>query len=452
MIADKYRLERLLGSGGMGIVFAAMHLELEQLVAVKLLRTESSSDDAAVSRFLFEARATARLHGPHVARVLDLGRLRAGSPFLVMELLEGQNLQESLAQNGALTSSDAVDIILEASEALAEAHRAGLVHRDLKPANLFASRDAYGDPSIKVLDFGISKSLLPRGDGDMGLTDSRAIVGSPVYMSPEQMQSARDVDHRTDIWALGSVLFELLTGRPVWNGTSLSELCAQIARDECPRVTDLCPGLSLDLAAIVSRCLQKKPALRYQHVADLALSLSPFASARGRAAVVRVLQLSGRTSNDAVRTTLASRPGSYIAPPDSGNVQPTVSASVAVTSKPRNLNTILLALALVLLGGVGTAWYRHRPAPTPATSTPATPRLPEGPPNDQPATLHPEPQTPTHSTSALAQEVAKTAASMASALPPVSRNSPKNGQRGRVTSEPPKPAPSPSLDPMSIRR
>ncbi len=294
VLAGRYQLERQLGAGGMGLVYAATHLELGRRVAIKLLRAESGANASVTARFLLEARATARLNGPHVAKVLDIGRLDEHTPYLVMEYLEGSNLQELLVQQGPLPVPQSVDYLMDACEALAEAHRASIVHRDLKPANLFLTRDAYGDPSIKVLDFGISKFLEPSGDGALGLTDSRALMGSPVYMSPEQMRSARDVDHRTDIWSLGAVLFELLTGRAVWTGQSLSELCAQVARDPAPNVCEFCPQATAELSTIIARCLQKDVALRFQQVTDLALALERFASPRGKSTLAHVLVLAGQ--------------------------------------------------------------------------------------------------------------------------------------------------------------
>ncbi|HEY5961481.1 MAG TPA: serine/threonine-protein kinase, partial [Polyangiaceae bacterium] len=314
VIADRYRLERQLGLGGMGLVYAAMHIELERRVAIKLLRHENRDNSEALARFTLEARATARLNGPHVTKILDVGR-HSDVPYIVMEYLEGTNLQQLLEERDALPISQAVDYTLEACEALAEAHRAGIVHRDLKPANLFLTRNAYGEPLIKVLDFGISKVLEAADHLPVGLTDSRTLIGSPVYMSPEQMRSARDVDHRTDIWSIGAVLFELLTGRPLWTGASLSEVCAQVTRDPTPRLRDYAKGISPELSDVIDRCLEKDANLRYQQVSDLAIALGPFASVQGKVTIDRVLLVAGYSihsgTGGAITTaTLSSeRPG-----------------------------------------------------------------------------------------------------------------------------------------------
>ena len=349
MLVNKYRLERLIGTGGMGIVYAATHLELDRRVAIKLLRPESYGSETVVARILVEARATARLQNPHVAKLLDVGRLESNVPFLVMELLEGANLHDVLLSDGPRTVAQTAKYVLETCEALAEAHRAGIVHRDLKPANLYLTRDMYGEPCIKVLDFGISKILDSSDTNSFGLTDSHSLVGSPVYMSPEQMRSARDVDHRTDIWSLGTVLFELLTARPVWTGQSLSELCAQVTRDACPTLDEVRPGMATELSSIVARCLQKDPANRYQDVADLALALKPHALPADQSTVIRVLQLSGRINREAFQTTQESASTVNDGEPSVGR---TLEGSVVTASRPSTRRRIIpLAIAVILLVG-----------------------------------------------------------------------------------------------------
>ena len=372
VLVNKYRLERLIGTGGMGVVYAATHLELDRRVAIKLLRPESYGSETVVARILVEARATARLQNPHVAKLLDVGRLESNVPFLVMELLDGSNLHDVLASDGPRAVGQAVKYVLETCEALAEAHRAGIVHRDLKPANLYLTHDTYGEPCIKVLDFGISKILDASDAKDIGLTDSRALVGSPVYMSPEQMRSARDVDHRTDIWSLGAVLFELLTARPVWTGESLSELCAQVTRDPCPTLDSACPGIAPELSAVVARCLQKDPADRYQDVADLALALKPLVLPADQATLARVLRLAGRVNQDAFQTTHESTrtPSSEL------GVARTLEGSVVTASSPgtrRRVIPLTLALIVLLAGVISSVWLRSAQRTTPTAVASALP-------------------------------------------------------------------------------
>ncbi len=376
VLVNKYRLERLIGTGGMGIVYAATQLELDRKVAIKLLRPESYKSESLIARILIEARATARLSNPHVAKLLDVGRLESNVPFLVMEYLEGTSLSDVLSADGPRSVGHAVKYVLETCEALAEAHRAGIVHRDLKPANLFLTRNAYGEPCIKVLDFGISKFLGAGHDGSLGLTDSRSLIGSPAYMSPEQMRSAKNVDRRTDIWSLGAVLFELLSGRPAWTGQSLSELCVQVTHDPSPTLHELCPGVVPELSAIVARCLQKEPSERYQDVADLALALKPFTLPGDQLTLARVLQLSGRTQRDVLQTTQQPDIGR-----DAPSIARTLEGSAVTASSPSGRRRILpfaLVALVLLVGALFGAWPRfaHRSTTAPAATATFASSLP----------------------------------------------------------------------------
>src|SRR4051812_47574365 len=241
VIAGKYLIQRVLGRGGMGVVVAAEHVALRQRVAVKFLLPEAVARAGSVERFLREARAAVMIQSEHVARVFDVGTLETGSPYMVMELLQGSDLGELLQVNGRLPVEQAVDYVLQACEAIAEAHALGIIHRDLKPANLFLTSRADGSMIIKVLDFGISKSTgTPSGSQpDMSLTRTASVMGSPLYMSPEQMRSTRNVDARTDIWALGVILYELLTGRAAFLADSMPELCAMILTEPPASVRSL---------------------------------------------------------------------------------------------------------------------------------------------------------------------------------------------------------------------
>src|ERR1019366_641727 len=187
LLAGKYRVERVLGAGGMGIVVAARHEQLDQMVAIKFVRDDALDNDEAVQRFLREARAAVKLKSEHVARVLDVGKLESGAPYMVMEYLEGSDLGKVLAEQGAVDASVAADWILQACEAVAEAHAMGIVHRDLKPENLFLTNTVGGAQRIKVLDFGVSKAMGGASGELSNLTRTRAMLGSPLYMAPEQM-------------------------------------------------------------------------------------------------------------------------------------------------------------------------------------------------------------------------------------------------------------------------
>src|SRR5262245_46494058 len=245
----------------MGVVVRAMHLQLNQPVAMKFLLPEVLSNQQVVQRFLREAQAAVRLRSEHVARVIDVGTLETGAPYMVLEYLEGCDL--SNFPRAQLTIGGIVNLILQACEALAEAHSLGIVHRDIKPANFFITRRADGTPLLKVLDFGISKAQTT----DNQLTATQTVMGTPAYMSPEQMRSSRDVDHRSDIWSLGIVLYELLQGAPPFGGDTFSSMILKVVTESLPRLSVPLPGA---LDSIIYRCLEKEPARRFQNVAELA--------------------------------------------------------------------------------------------------------------------------------------------------------------------------------------
>ena len=279
VVAGKYRIERVLGVGGMGCVFAAMHLHLDQRVALKFVRPLAVASAQSVERFLREARAAARLKSEHVAKVYDVGKLDSGTPYLVMEYLEGADLGRVLEDHGRLPVESAVDYVLQACDAVAEAHSMGIVHRDIKPQNLFLTRRLGGAPMVKVLDFGISKFSTVTGSR---LTQTSSVMGSPLYMAPEQMRSAHNVDPRADIWALGVVLYELLTACVPFDAESMPELCLKVVHDPPLPPEALRPDLPAGLRAILARCLEKDPARRFAHGGELAAALEPFAPAASR--------------------------------------------------------------------------------------------------------------------------------------------------------------------------
>lgn len=309
VLAGKYRVERVLGVGGMGVVVAATHLALDEKVALKFLLPEIAKDPANVARFLREARAAAKIRSEHVARVTDVGTLDGGAPYLVMEYLDGEDLAARVARGGPLPVSQAVDCVLQACEALAEAHVLGIVHRDLKPANLFLTRRADDSPSVKVLDFGISKMTSDVGPG-AGLTKTSGMMGSPIYMSPEQLQSAKDVDARTDVWALGVILYELLTGRQPFTADSLPQLVVQIMTVAPSPLRSLRADVPVGLAEAIDRALQKDRAARLPDVVAFAEAVAPFGGPRATDSserVARVFETKGVMASS--RASMPGAPG-----------------------------------------------------------------------------------------------------------------------------------------------
>ena len=290
VVSGKYKVTRFLGAGGMGVVVGAEHLELGQPVALKFLHATGVADAGASERFLREARAAARIRSEHVARVLDVARDDAGTPFMVMECLEGRDLGQIIREEAPLEIARAIGYLLQACEAIAVAHSIGIVHRDLKPSNIFVTSRADGSPLVKVLDFGISKAV--ETNAPMSLTSTGEILGSPIYMSPEQLRNTRGVDRRTDIWSLGTVLYELLTKQHPFEADSMPTLCAMIAADAPKLLREVRPDAPAALEAVVMRCLEKLPAGRFGSVSDFASALSPFGGPDALAAVGRIARIS----------------------------------------------------------------------------------------------------------------------------------------------------------------
>jgi serine/threonine-protein kinase len=287
-LAGKYRVDGVIGVGGMGFVLAATHLHIDEPVAVKLLYTSFATNQEIVKRFIREAKAARKIKSEHVVRVLDVDTLENGVPYIVMEHLQGQDLEAIIRRMGRQPVATALDVILQATEALAEAHVQKMVHRDLKPANLFVTKRPDGDALVKVLDFGISK-VTGAGGADLNVTQAGdAILGSPQYMAPEQLKSLKDVDARTDIWALGSILYEMLSGNPPFNAASLPELCTAILEHPPPSLRAIRPDVSPGLESVIVACLAKERDGRPSNVATLATALAPFCPPAVQASAARI--------------------------------------------------------------------------------------------------------------------------------------------------------------------
>jgi serine/threonine-protein kinase len=306
LLAGKYRVERILGEGGMGVVVAAHHELLDRPVAVKLLYQELA-DREAQARLLFEAQACAMLPSEHVARVLDVDTGPNGLPFIVMELLEGFDLAQVMDRRGALPAPLVADYVLQALEGLAHAHARGIVHRDLKPSNLFLATGSDGNQVLKLLDFGVSKATDPTFDGvtdrdrrsEAKLTGARAVLGSPPYMSPEQVRSPKSVDTRTDIWSLGVVMYELLTNSMPFGGDEMTETFAEILEKDPEPPTRIVDGVPPQMESVVLRCLAKDRNERFSDVLQIAEALAPLASAPWRESAARISVTLARVGDDA---------------------------------------------------------------------------------------------------------------------------------------------------------
>ncbi len=394
-LAGKYRVERVLGKGGMGIVVAARHLELEQRVAIKFLLGERA--EFSTERFLREARAAAQVKSEHVCRVHDVARLESGEPYIVMEYLEGTDLAQKLKREGPLSVSTAATCVIEACAALSEAHAQRIVHRDLKPANLFLAERANGTTCIKVLDFGISK--LP----DLNdMTATSTMMGSPLYMSPEQIASSRDVDARADIWSLGVILHELVSGEPPFAADTMIQLSVKVREEPAPSLSASVKGISPEFDAVVAKCLAKKPTDRYESAAELAGALAPFAGEDGAHLAARLMRM--HAADPALRPTKhgqtppasmrsgevrdeppASREGAAlgvtpVSAPLAGQVTfAPLNTTAARVAKGKSTSRWLLALAASALAGAALFAVRGRTgdgdAPTSATASTASATL-----------------------------------------------------------------------------
>jgi eukaryotic-like serine/threonine-protein kinase len=427
VIAGKYRIEELIGRGGMGAVYSAQHELLFQRVAVKVLLAEAVSTPQAVTRFLNEARAAAKIQNEHVARVMDVGISDNGHPYMVIEYLDGADLSAILEHRGKIPFTEAVDWVLQALEAIAQAHAFGIVHRDLKPSNLYLAERQNGSSIVKVLDFGISKSTNPFGSAsDMALTSTKAMLGSPLYMSPEQLRSSKSVDARADIWALGVILHELIAGTVPFTGESLGELFVAILEQEPRSLREAAPDVPPALEQVVRHCLVRNVDHRFATVSELAQALAPFGSGRWASSVERIVATVGprpqnrtpsasafaipqatppspsgsgpvlRASSSGPRQPLASTPGDMgrWTPQTGGPVVGAQTGQSFVTTAPEKKSSIAWIFALVAAVVVSTlvvgvlvsvGWSRtHRgdtaaalgstatSAPVPSTLVPST--------------------------------------------------------------------------------
>jgi serine/threonine-protein kinase len=278
VLDGKYRIEGAIGAGGMGVVVAARHEGTGSRVAIKFLLHAAGKDPDGAERLMREARAASAIRSDHAMRVYDVGWLPNGTPYMVMEYLAGTHLGRLRRVRARFPVPDAVDCVLQAGEAIAEAHAMGVVHRDIKPANLFIVARPDRSLSVKVLDFGLSRA----GGERERLTKTGHVAGSPQYMAPEQMRGLKFADHRADIWSLGVVLYYIISGQRPYDGKSIPLIYVTIMAGPPTPLSDLRPEVPPALAAFVQRCLEPDLDRRVQTMAEMAHGLAPFASSRGR--------------------------------------------------------------------------------------------------------------------------------------------------------------------------
>jgi serine/threonine-protein kinase len=401
IVAERYRIERFIDEGGMAQVFEATNLELDERVALKLAHPGYRSTPELVARFRAEARALARIRSEHVARVFDVVATDTGDPVMVMELLEGENLARLIERKAFPTRETMVGWMIEACDGLAVAHANGIVHRDVKPGNLFITSMLGGRRKVKVLDFGISRLALaaPRVIQPGTKLTALKLFGTPMYMAPEQILSSHAADPRIDVWSIGVVLFELLTGEAPFTGKT-EEICAQIIEGRVPDVLARRPDLEPGLAAVVERCLQRDATRRFPSVADLSVALLPFAPTYHVSSVdhtVNVLRAAGLTTVDvpAVISLRPSRAGDSMSdtlpsiPPEivaSGSVAPAPLPSArpapgSVAPPPPERSRWMIPAAIALLAVVlGVGLMSRRTAPAAAPPAPVEMRFETDPP------------------------------------------------------------------------
>jgi serine/threonine protein kinase len=379
VVDGKYRIESQIAEGGMAVVFRATHVGLGQRVAIKFLKPAALSDAVLVERFEREARLLAQIASEHVVRVQDVGNFAGVGPYMVMEYLVGRDLG-SIVEEGPLPIIRAVDYVLQACDALAEAHALRIVHRDIKPENMFLAQRPSNTAILKLIDFGISKVAPKRGEGAnwAHATASDDRVGTPLYMSPEQLRSPKDVDQRADIWGLGVVLFELITGTQVFDAVDMPGLCASILTGAPKPLRAVLPEAPMALEQVILKCLEKDPARRFRNVAELTQELMPFGPVGTASRVVRIKQVV-RRGGSSIRPPTPAAVSVYTVPivveQSAAGSDPVSAAAVEPPQGRWPLRRIgVVALAgLAVCGVLGlVAMTRSSPTPfVPSTALPA---------------------------------------------------------------------------------
>jgi serine/threonine-protein kinase len=362
MVTSNVQLVRPLGEGGMGSVWIAEHTALHTQVVVKFIAADYATHSEALARFSREAAAASQVKSPHVVQTLDHGVTPDGIPYIVMEHLEGRDLETHLSEVGVMTPREVVEIVTQLSRALEKAHAAGIVHRDIKPSNIFLCDAGDGGVFVKLLDFGIAKGAnVPKLDNG---TRTGAMMGSPYYMSPEQVVAAKDIDFRTDLWSVGVVVFEALTGRRPFEAETVGALAIKIHTEALPLPSEKNPNLPTSVDAWFSRACARAPQDRFASAKELAEQLQLALTGDARAAISLVP--STRRSNIALAETAVAATTDPRAATDAGlGVQTTSRKATSRTARG-----VLIAAAVVVVGftvGIGVIKARNI-APDASTS------------------------------------------------------------------------------------
>jgi hypothetical protein len=453
VVAGRLRIERVIGRGGMGVVYEAQHLHLQQRVALKVLYGDAAKDPESSARFVREAQIALSLTSPYIVRVHDLGVTDHGQPYIQMELLQGRGLDSVICAAGNVSVEQAVGLVLQACVGVGTAHATGLVHRDLKPENLFLTRQSDGSEFVKVLDFGISKVAPPHDV--LQLTMVGTAFGTPQYMSPEQCVSAAEVDARCDQHALGLILYELLTKKPVFEGESETSITYQILAGKPASARVIRPDVAPPLDEAIQKTLAKQPRDRFRDVADFALAIAPFGGPSARADAEAIAKVLHHAPTDSTRAALPTGPVSQgaVAAHPAATTNGSFTRAALAPAKSGLPAIVWAAIAVVPIAAIAltSAFLFHRTehresgeastastsadapasassvaqAPAPSVST-AAPVASEAPPHADPSAA-----------------VASASAASASAQPPTASLPEPARPTAPIMAAPPKPAPAP---------